>query len=58
MNSLEKAVSNKVLVLADDRSSKDKIYYEELHKDPVRLSNWLLNVMAHEFSIGRVIQIA
>lgn len=58
MNSLGKAVSNKVLVLADDRGSKDKIYYEELQKDPVRLSNWVINIMTHKFSIGRVIQIA
>lgn len=35
---LEKAVSNKVTVFADDRSSKDKVSCEKLQTDPVKLS--------------------
>ena len=42
MNSLEKAVSNKVIVFADDTGSKDKVNYEKLQKDPVGLSNWII----------------
>lgn len=42
MNSLEKTVSNKVIVLADDRGSKDRVNYENLQEDPVRLSYWII----------------
>lgn len=35
---VEKAVSNKVIAFADDRSSKDKVSCEKLQIDPVKLS--------------------
>lgn len=42
MSSLEKAVSNKVIVFANDMGSEDKVNREKLQKDPVRLSNWVI----------------
>lgn len=42
MSSLEKAVSSKVIVFANNRGSKEKVNCEKLQKDPVRLSNWVI----------------